>query len=78
MNLGPIVNTAGNEVTPFVHASNSVLYFASDAHPGLGKYDLFSTSWDGRDWTLPANLGSPINSNDGEGAIYITPDFRTA
>lgn len=77
-NLGPTVNTAGNEVTPFVHASNQFLYFASDGHPGLGKYDLFSSTWDGRDWTTPVNLGSPINSADGEGAIYITPDFKTA
>ena len=38
-NLGPEINTAGNEMFPYV-AEDGKLYFASDGHPGYGGLDL--------------------------------------
>lgn len=64
-NLGPKINTAGNEQTPFLDYDGRSLFFASDYHPGFGGYDLFKTvkigqSW--QDWSVPENLGLPLNS----------------
>lgn len=62
-NLGPEINTEGNEMFPFISA-DGILYFASDALPGLGGLDIFSSQLteDGT-WTAPENLRYPINTN---------------
>lgn len=66
-NLGPLINTAGNEMAPFFHPDGSTLYFSSDGHPGMGGYDLFLTRHDAADrWTRPENLGFPINTASDE------------
>lgn len=75
-NLGMVVNTNKNEVTPFIHADNSHLYFASDGFMGMGGYDLFYSTKVGDDWTVPENLGYPINTPNNEGALYITADYE--
>jgi len=61
-NLGPKMNTIGNEVFPFY--SKGVLYFSSDGHYGLGDLDVYESKFlaDGS-FTVPRNLGAPINSN---------------
>lgn len=61
-NLGPVINTSGNEMFPFV-ADNGDLYFASDGHPGFGGLDIFVSRMVNRTWTTPKNLGLPINSS---------------
>lgn len=61
-NLGPIINTSGNEITPFYYADEGELYFASDTHKGFGGFDIFrSVGWKDR-WTNVENLMLPINS----------------
>ena len=54
-NMGPTVNTPGNETAPYIHFDDKTLYFASDGHLGMGGIDLYmvkrtsdSTSPDGR------------------------------
>ena len=78
-NLGPTVNTIGNEAAPFIHADNQTLYFTSDGHPGYGNDDLFVTRKgpDGR-WSKPENLGYPINTVDNEGSLVVAADGKTA
>jgi len=62
INLGPNINTAGNEAFPFVH-DDGTLYFASDGWGGLGGLDIFSTLTDeGGNWAEAVNIGAPINS----------------
>ncbi|MCX6246765.1 MAG: OmpA family protein [Bacteroidetes bacterium] len=62
VNLGPVINTFGNEMFPFI-ADNGDLYFASDGHPGFGGLDIFvSRSVNGK-WEPPKNLGIPMNSS---------------
>lgn len=75
-NLGGVINTKNNEVTPFIHVDNSHLYFASDGYMGMGGYDLFYASKYGDEWITPQNIGYPINTPKNEGAIYVTPDFK--
>jgi peptidoglycan-associated lipoprotein len=68
-NLGPQVNTAGNEMFPYV-AEDGKLYFASDGHPGYGGLDLFVMKRvSGR--TVVENLGQPMNSPSDDFAIFL-------
>lgn len=63
VNLGPTVNTAEDELSPFIHADNHTLYFSSKGRKGLGGYDVFVTYKDGKGgWTTPKNMGYPINT----------------
>lgn len=72
-NLGPNINTAYDEQSPFIHPDDSTLYFCSNGWPGLGNKDLFISrlSKDGK-WQKPENLGYPINSNGDENGLTIT------
>ena len=69
-NLGPIVNTFGDETFPFM-ADNGDLYFASDGHPGYGGLDIFVTRKVGDIWLIPQNLGRPINSSYDDFALAM-------
>jgi outer membrane protein OmpA-like peptidoglycan-associated protein len=72
-NLGPNINTAYNEQSPFIHPDDSTLYFGSNGWPGLGNKDLFVSRLgkDGK-WQKPENLGYPINTNGDENGLTLT------
>lgn len=77
-NLGPDINTSGNEMFPYMK-TDTTLYFSSDGHPGLGGLDIFradQTQW--YVWSVK-NLGYPLNStfddfgitfDDGESGFF--------
>ncbi|HLF34630.1 MAG TPA: OmpA family protein [Cyclobacteriaceae bacterium] len=68
-NLGPEINTPGNEMFPY-SADDGTLYFSSDGHPGFGNLDLFKA--ERREGKLVArNLGSPINSSSDDFGLYL-------
>jgi outer membrane protein OmpA-like peptidoglycan-associated protein len=78
-NLGPGINTSGDEQCPFIHADNQTLYFSSSSWPGYGDDDLFfSRKGANNAWSQPMNLGYPINTIDKEGTLFITSDGKTA
>lgn len=78
-NLGPGINTPGDEQCPFIHADNQTLYFTSDYWPGYGDEDLFYVRRQPNgNWTKPVNLGYPINTIDREGTLFIAADGKTA
>jgi len=78
-NLGPQVNTAGDEQCPFIHADNQTLYFTSNYWQGYGDDDLFYVrKGPGGDWSQPMNLGYPINTIGREGTLFIAADGKTA
>lgn len=60
-NLGEWINTPGNEMFPYVR-TDSVLYFASDGHPGYGGLDLFRAELKPSGGWSVTNMGTPINS----------------
>lgn len=60
-NLGEKVNTAGNEIFPFIDQTGN-LYFASDGLPGIGGLDIYMTHFTNNDWAIAENLGEPLNS----------------
>ncbi|MBP6810765.1 MAG: PD40 domain-containing protein [Saprospiraceae bacterium] len=75
INLGPTVNTEGNEIFPFIDP-NKRLYFASNGHIGLGGLDLFySTPKGDKDWNLPVNLGAPLNSTRDDFGVCFGGDL---
>lgn len=78
-NLGPEVNTAGNESCPFIHSDNQTLYFTSNGHLGYGGDDLFMTKkGPGSTWGKALNLGYPINTIENEGSLVVAADGKTA
>ena len=60
INLGEVLNTAGDDVSP--HYRDGNIYFSSTGHPGVGGFDIFSSQWNGSYWTKPINLGKGYNS----------------
>jgi outer membrane protein OmpA-like peptidoglycan-associated protein/Tol biopolymer transport system component len=78
-NLGPVVNTAGDESCPFMHADNQTLYFTSNGHLGYGGDDLFLVKKGPKGtWSKPVNLGYPINTIENEGSLIVAADGKTA
>jgi len=70
VNLGPNVNTDGNEMYPFIK-DNDALYFSSDGHIGMGGLDIFKVEKLGETWATPANMKFPINSPGDDFAIIF-------
>ena len=61
VNLGPVINTPGNEAYPFVNPAGELL-FASDGHPGLGGKDIFFSRPHENEWLPPVRIDPPVNS----------------
>ena len=71
-NLGSIINTQYQEITPFLAADNRTLFFASNRPGGSGSFDIYysvrkDNYW--RDWTAPRRLGSQINTSGSESSF---------
>ena len=75
LNMGSDVNSVGEEITPFLAADETTLYFSTDGRSGYGNSDIFMTrrldsTW--THWSRPQNLGPGINSDDWD-AYYTLP-----
>lgn len=75
-NLGPEINTSGNEVFPYIR-KDGTLYFSSDGHIGFGGLDIFSASKIENKFTDVKNLGAPLNSFTDDFGIIFNDDFTT-
>jgi tetratricopeptide (TPR) repeat protein len=79
VNLGNLVNTTGDEMSPFIHFDGKTLYFASDGRVGMGGFDLYVTRMkDDSTWSEPENLGYPINTFNDEMGLVIESQGKTA
>ncbi|MBP7400149.1 MAG: OmpA family protein [Chitinophagales bacterium] len=90
INIGNNINTAGNEMSPYLAADNITMYFSSNGWPGYGGQDIFMTkrldnSW--LNWSDPINIGPAINTSgwdayytvDAQGTFaYYTSNVNTA
>ena len=74
-NVGATINTARDEVSPFIHVNGQTLYFASNGRPGFGGFDLYVTERESA-WSEPQNLGYPINTYQDQASLFITADGR--
>lgn len=61
INLGPVINTKGNETYPFINPAGE-LFFSSDGHPGFGGKDIFYSRLEDTSWIAPVQLDAPVNS----------------
>ncbi|MBW8051245.1 MAG: OmpA family protein [Cytophagales bacterium] len=73
-NLGPTVNTASDEISPFLAADGVSLYFSSKGFSSYGGYDIYKTirlddTW--QNWSEPENQGPEINSDGNESCFTI-------
>jgi outer membrane protein OmpA-like peptidoglycan-associated protein len=74
INMGKVLNTKGNETTPFLAADDRTLYFSSSGHSGYGSNDIFISrrlddTW--QNWSEPENLGPEINSSSWDAYFTI-------
>lgn len=63
VNLGPVVNTAGQEISPFYDTEKETLYFSSTGHISIGGFDIFQTKGQTSSWSMVENIGMPYNSS---------------
>lgn len=76
-NVGKPINTIYDEISPFIHVNNRILYFASNGLTGFGGYDIFSSEKDTTSsWSAPINMGSPINNHEDQFSLFITADGK--
>lgn len=71
-NLGDVVNTSKDEISPFMFFNNEILFFASDGHQGFGGMDIFLSRVKNSEFQAPENLGLPINDQLEQVALFIT------
>ncbi|MEC7753125.1 MAG: OmpA family protein [Bacteroidota bacterium] len=75
-NLGPIINTRNNEVSPFFHPEHNVLYFSSNGHLlNFGDYDIYKSYKIGGAWSEPINIGPLVNGKGTE--FYFSIDQQS-
>jgi outer membrane protein OmpA-like peptidoglycan-associated protein len=73
-NLGDRVNTQYDERSPFIHVNGRTLYFATNGLVGFGGYDIFYTEKTDNIWSVPVNIGGPINDHEDQYSLFITAD----
>ncbi len=77
VNLGPEINTEGDELFPFIGPDNR-LYFSSDGHLGLGGQDIFyAVPRSSGEWGGVENMGVPFNSTEDDFALVLKTDGRS-
>jgi peptidoglycan-associated lipoprotein len=72
VNLGPTINTVGDEMTPFYF--DGTLYWNTDGLPTMGGTDIFYSSWNGSEWSVAENMGPGFNSTVDDQSLSIYQD----
>ncbi len=76
VNIGPVINTKGSDVSPFHHPVHDVLYFASNGHLlNFGNFDLYKTTFKDGVWLEPKNIGPLVNGKGDE--YFFTIDSES-
>ncbi len=71
-NLGDSINTAKNEMSPFIHFDSKTLYFSSNGHIGMGGMDVYVSRKNLKnEFSIPQNLGFPINTEKDEVGFVV-------
>jgi len=79
VNLGPMINSELDEETPMLHPDGQTLYFASEGHTSMGRFDVFYSQIQSEEtWTEPVNMGHPINTPDDDFFFVPTLDKSQA
>jgi OmpA-OmpF porin, OOP family len=76
-NLGPPINTAGNEGSACISPDGQWVYFtACNREDGLGECDLYMARFNGSKWSEPKNLGPQVNGAQFDSQPYLSHDGR--
>ena len=77
--LPPVINSRQREETVLIHPDGVTLYFSSNGHPGMGGLDLFMSQKDSVGiWSIPVNLGYPINTSNDENSLMVSTNGELA
>ena len=71
------LNSVSDDIGAVPSADGRQLFLSSNRPGGLGRFDVYVSKWQDGDWTLPANVGSPVNSTADEYDPAISPDGRS-
>jgi outer membrane protein OmpA-like peptidoglycan-associated protein len=74
-NLGPTINTLGDEFYPY-HANDSTLYFSSNGLGGLGGLDIYVSYKKNGVYSVPRNLGYPLNTSSDDFSLVTDHSGR--
>jgi len=77
-NCGKVINTGGDEISPFMHPSNTTLYFASDSLIGMGGQDIYYSKILNGKFQQPINMGYPINTDKDETCLVVSSNGEFA
>jgi outer membrane protein OmpA-like peptidoglycan-associated protein len=77
-NIGKNINTPDDEMSPFVHANGSTLFFSGNGYLGMGGYDIYRTDLESGQWTAPRNMGYPLNTHENQVGLFVTSDGTKA
>ena len=78
VNLGPVINTDGDEVTPFYDQNCNTLYFSSDEHHSIGDFDIFCSEGALGRWQSVKHLEKPFNSVYNDFYFTVNQDGKSA
>ena len=78
VNLGPMINSEGNEITPFYHKNSKMLYFSADERKGIGDYDIFCSEGALGAWKQPLHLDRPFNSEYNDFYFSVNQNHKSA
>lgn len=76
VNLGPAINSPYDEDAPFIHPDGKTLYFSSNGHNSIGGNDIFKSTLQGKKWSLPTNMGFPINTVYNDNYFVLSADGK--
>ena len=73
-NLGPTINTRANEDAPFIHPNRKLMFFTTDGHDGMGGNDIYKSELNDGKWSVPRNMGYPINTTANDNYFTLIAD----
>jgi hypothetical protein len=76
INLGPQINTLGDEITPFYDQQDGILYLSSNGHASIGGQDIFKSTGTMTTWSAPENIGLPFNSSTDDFFFVLAPSHK--
>lgn len=75
-NLGDGINTAYDENGIFIHPDGTTMYFSSEGHSSIGGTDIFTSVKTEAGWSVPVNVGVPLNTPYDDQCIVVLADYK--
>lgn len=71
--IGKVINSKEDEDTPVICDDGKTLFFSSESHYNMGRYDVFYSFYEDNTWSIPRNIGSPVNTTRDD-VFYIVDE----